>query len=168
MPPLPTRRPSPTPEAQAERPVGPAVDHLAPDFTLPGLFDRQPYTLSQWRGTPVVLNFWATWCPPCIEELPLLADYADRYQGRVLFVAVNVDESPVKVERFVRDELSMADRALRFLIDATSTVSLEYRVNGFPTTFFIDDQGVIRYIRIGGMYEEDVQAGLNRILEPSP
>ncbi len=168
VPPLPTRGPTATPAHGETSPVGPVVGRLAPDFTLPGLFDRHLYTLSQWRGTPVVVNFWATWCPPCIEELPMLADYADRYQGQVQFLAVNVDESPVKIQRFVREELGLADTALLFLLDPTSAVSLEYRVSGFPTTFFVDAQGVIRYIRIGGMVEDDVRAGLNRILEPAP
>ncbi len=165
VPPLPTRAPSPTPADNAA--VGPFLQHLAPDFTLPALFADRTYRLSQWRGTPVVLNFWATWCPPCIEELPMLAEYARRYEGRILFVALNVDESPVKVQRFVREQ-GLADSPLLFLRDPTSTVSLTYRVNGFPTTFFIDAQGIIRYIRVGGMYEEDLQRGLQALQESGP
>ncbi len=167
VPALPTRGPSPTPEVPADVPVGPAVGQLAPDFSLMGLEAGPAYTLRQWQGTPLVLNFWATWCPPCVEELPMLADYATHYQGRVVFIALNVDESSVRVQRFVQTQ-GLAESPLVFLRDPTGAVSLAYRVNGFPTTFFLDAQGIIRYIRIGGMREADLKAGLQAILEAAP
>ncbi len=160
VPPLPTREPTATLAAARLSPA-PQQGRPAPDFTAVDLHGR-PRTLSQTRGQPVVLNFWATWCPPCVEELPMLADYARRLQGRVTFVALNVDEGPARVQRFV-DDMGLDTTALQVWRDAAGTLALEYRVTGFPTTFFLDEAGVIRAIRVGGMTEPELQAGLRAL-----
>ncbi len=162
VPPLPTPTSTPPPSARAtlDAPVGPHRGMRAPDWTLPTL-DGQTLALAELRGKPVVINFWATWCPPCVEELPMLAQYAQRYHDTLHVVLINVDESPGHIKAFLQD-LGL-ENLPPILLDSKGEVSLRYRVNGLPTTFFLDEQGMIRYIRIGGMYEQDLRAGLQAI-----
>jgi peroxiredoxin len=124
----------------------PAVGHPAPDFALTTLAG-EPFMLSDAAGTPVVLNFWATWCAPCRNELPALQDAAERYEGRVLIVGVDQGEAADVVQSFV-DEFSLT---YPIPMDADGEVGHRYNVRGLPTTFFIDSNGLIRDIWSGEM-----------------
>ncbi|MBI3361104.1 MAG: redoxin domain-containing protein, partial [Chloroflexi bacterium] len=77
----------------AGKPPAPQVGYLAPDFTAKTLTGKT-FTLREARGTPVVLNFWATWCPPCRAEIPHFESIWKERGGAVMFVGVNVGESP--------------------------------------------------------------------------
>ncbi|MCS7059959.1 MAG: TlpA disulfide reductase family protein [Anaerolineae bacterium] len=123
----------------------PRVGVPAPDFTLPALRDAQLIRLSDLRGRIVVLNFWATWCPPCRVEMPAL-HHVQHSIPDVVVVGVNQQESVERVDRFMREQ------ALDFPIalDVQGEVNRLYRVRALPTTFFIDRAGVIRDIVYGG------------------
>jgi thiol-disulfide isomerase/thioredoxin len=98
------------------------------------------------RGKTVLLNFWASWCQPCREEMPLLQATYEAYAGDDLIVlAVNMGEQAVRVTGFV------SDLAVTFpvLPDEETTVGTLYRVRGAPTTYFIDRDGVIRQRYVG-------------------
>ncbi|WP_423225610.1 TlpA disulfide reductase family protein [Candidatus Amarolinea aalborgensis] len=129
-----------------QRPPSPQVGFPAPDFSLSRL-DGQSVRLADWHGQPVVLNFWATWCPPCRAEMPALQAAAQAYgdQG-VRVLGVNQAEEANQVAGF------MQTLGLDFpvLLDRDAAVSQLYRVRSLPTTFFIDREGVIREIIIGG------------------
>ena len=129
-------------------PPAPAVGHPAPDFSLPTV-DGGMVTLSELRGTPVVLNFWATWCPPCRAELPELQAASLRYADKIAIIGVNQVESVGLVAAFV------SDMGLTFAIplDAQGQVSRFYQVRSLPTSFFIDRDGVIRQMQIGPVTE---------------
>jgi cytochrome c biogenesis protein CcmG, thiol:disulfide interchange protein DsbE len=129
-------------------PPAPAVGHPAPDFTL-RTAAGEPLTLSQLRGTPVVLNFWATWCPPCRSELPELEAANQRNAGQIAIVGVNQAEPPDVVESFARE----MDLTFPIPLDTQAQVSRDYGVRSLPTTFFIDRQGIIRQIQIGPVTE---------------
>ena len=89
-------QPSPTPSQ-----AGPQIGKLAPDFQLPDL-DGQSVSLSDLRGKPVLLNFWATWCGPCRNEMPYIQAVYDEWSVRGLVVlAVDIDESPSQVQEFM-------------------------------------------------------------------
>jgi thiol-disulfide isomerase/thioredoxin len=134
---------------EAILPAVPEINKSAPDFMLNTL-DGRTIQLSKLRGSPVVLNFWATWCGPCRLEMPLLQEYADQLGADVVFLPINNDESPELVQKFV-DELSLR---LDFLLDPGAQVAQQYRVRGFPTTMFIDRDGTLRYQHIGVLNEE--------------
>ena len=126
---------------------GPEIGNLAPDFQLNNL-DGQLVSLSDFRGKPVLVNFWATWCPPCRAEMPLIQNtFTDKkWAGEGLVVlAIDIGESPPTVREFVKNY------GLTFpvLLDIARDVSLEYYVRGIPTTFFIDREGIIQDMRIG-------------------
>ncbi len=129
-------------------PPAPAVGHPAPDFTL-RTAAGEPLTLSQLRGTPVVLNFWATWCPPCRSELPELDAASKKYAGQIAIAGVNQAEPPEAVQSFARE----MDLTFPIPLDTQSQVSRDYGVRSLPTTFFIDRQGIIRQIQIGPVTE---------------
>lgn len=117
--------------------VGADVGRRAPDFTLPDL-DGTPIALSALRGRAVVLNFWASYCPPCRREMPAMAEAARDFP-EVLFVGINVGEPPEVAGAFARQV--GADYPI--LRDARGAVAVAYRVANLPATFFLDEEGVI-------------------------
>lgn len=130
----------------ATRAAQPAVGRPAPDFTLPTL-DGGEFRLSDQRGRPVVLNFWATWCGPCQRELPAIERAAAHYRDAVIFAAVDQGESAERVQAFV-DEMGLS---VIVPMDAEQTVGERYNVMGLPTTYFIDESGYIRSVWMGEM-----------------
>jgi len=144
------------PQARAPQP---AVDHPAPPFTLTTL-DGESFTLRERPETPIVLNFWATWCGPCRNEMPALQAAADRLDGQVQFVAVDQAESAAVVQQFV-DEFGLS---LTIPMDTENEVADRYQVTGLPTTFFIDRNGVIQRIWMGEMNPITIAEGVAEIL----
>ncbi len=119
---------------------------LAPDWALESL-DGDRLTLSGLRGQVVVLNFWATWCPPCRNEMPAIEEVYRTYRDQGLAVmAINVQEAEQQTRAFV-DEMGLT---FPVLPDRDGSVSTIYRVTSLPTTFVIDRAGTIREIAVGG------------------
>ncbi|WP_346353301.1 TlpA disulfide reductase family protein [Azotosporobacter soli] len=96
-------------------------------------------------GKPYVLNFWATWCPPCREELPELNQFAKQYSANVEFKAINIQESGDAVGAF----LSNNGYDFPVLLDAEGNIARDFRIRSVPTTLVVDAQGVIRYRKTG-------------------
>jgi cytochrome c biogenesis protein CcmG/thiol:disulfide interchange protein DsbE len=141
------RSAAPTPLAEA-----------APEFTLQTL-DGQSVRLSDYRGQVVLLNTWATWCPPCRAEMPDLEAYY-RQHGRDGFVvlAVNNQESPGTVAAFLGEH----DFTFPILLDPEGVVIREYGVLGLPTSFFIDRDGTMRGVWSGQL----TPARLKELVDP--
>lgn len=130
--------------------VAPEVGAIAPDFELRAL-TGETIRLSDLRGRPVILNFWATWCPPCRREMPALEVVWQQYnRGDVMVLGVDQGESPAVVEEFIR---TAAGVSFPLLLDMDQSVGDAYLVHSMPTTFFIDAAGHIRDIRVGGPME---------------
>jgi len=137
----------------------------APNFELVDL-DGGLHKLTDYRGKVVVLNFWATWCPPCRYEMPSMQRGWEAAEADgVVFLGVNVGEDADTVFMF------LADYSVEFplLLDKEATVIKEYQVVGLPTTFIIDPQGRITH-RVIGSREWDDAALLHvlRGLLPKP
>ena len=129
----------------AEKPDSPTVDAPAPPFELQDL-DQRTHRLADYAGQVVVLNFWATWCPPCVEEMPSLQHLQDLLGDEGLkVVAVSVDERYSDIPSFV------AEHRLRFLIlhDLGKRVSRRYEVFQFPETWIIRRDGTLASHIIG-------------------
>ena len=137
----------------------PAIGYPAPDFTLKTL-DGKSFTLSAHRGTPVVLNFWATWCGPCQNEMPAMQATATRYAGKTLVIGVDQAEEVALVRQFV-DQVGVS---YPISLDADQGVAHRYSIRGFPTTFFIDGDGVIRHIWLGEMNRITLAEAVAQIL----
>jgi cytochrome c biogenesis protein CcmG, thiol:disulfide interchange protein DsbE len=122
----------------------PRIGSSAPDFTLQD--SQNKVTLSQLRGQIVVLNFWATWCPPCIEEMPSLVEMQRRMKDKgITVVAVSIDEDESAYQKFVKEH---AANLLTVRDPAQKTPTL-YGTHGWPETFIIDRGGVMRRKFIG-------------------
>jgi len=120
----------------------------APDFTLEDM-DAKKFSLKDYRGKVVLLNFWATWCPPCRREMPSMERLHQKFKGRDFVVlALNQMEDGDQVFTFTGDlgvELSFP-----IVFDKDSSVSRAYGVMGLPTTYLIDKKGNVRFRAIGG------------------
>jgi thiol-disulfide isomerase/thioredoxin len=139
-------------------PLAPEIDIPAPDFELADLSGK-PVRLSDLRGHPVVVNFWATWCGPCRLEMPLLQKYADRYPQDLHILAVNDGETQDEVQKFV-DDLGLQ---FNILLDPAEKVIDLYRVQAFPSTFFLDASGNIRFQHIGTLNEDQLVGYLDKL-----
>jgi thiol-disulfide isomerase/thioredoxin len=128
-----------------------AVGHPAPDFILETL-SGESIQLSAQRGKPVLINFWATWCGPCVEEMPTIEKYYNQYKNELRILAVNDDEPAVEVENFVRDTGLSFD----ILLDPGAKVQSLYRLRGYPTSFIVDAEGIVRVQHIGPMSEKQL------------
>ena len=124
----------------------PRIGNPAPDFTVKDS-DRQ-ITLSQLRGQVVVLNFWATWCPPCVEETPSLVQMQQKLKDKgVVVLAVSVDADESAYRRFLKDH----NMNLLTVRDADQKSNNLYGTIRFPETYIIDRQGVVRRKFIGAV-----------------
>ncbi len=165
----PTSQPTSQPTTSPSLPTAPQPQALAPDFTLTSLDVREPQSndgqtvqLSDLRGRPVLLNFWATWCPACRTELPALQAAYERYGEQVTFLAVDVKESPDTVASFV----SPFGLTFPVLLDEQGQVSDRlYQVRGIPTSLFITPDGVVSARHIGPLTETDIDRYLNPIYQ---
>lgn len=131
-----------------------ALDQLAPDFTLENA-DGQELRLSDLRGRPVVLNFWATWCVPCKAEMPELQALYDEMGAGAGFelLAVNIREAPAPAAAYGAElELSFP-----LVIDPAGRLADSFRVKALPTTYIIDAEGVVRTQHLGPLDREQLR-----------
>jgi peroxiredoxin len=137
----------------------PRLGHPAPDFTLTTL-EGEDLTLSSLQGQPVVLNFWATWCPPCRAEVPALGAVSDSLEGRATVLGVDVGESAQTVSAFV------AERGVSYpiVLDTDSSTASLYGIRAFPTTYLLDENGVIVEIFTGPVTEPLLHARLGAMM----
>lgn len=133
---------------------------MAPDFALDAL-DGSVVKLSDLRGQPVFLNFWATWCTPCKVEMPEIEQIHQIYQDRGLIVlGIDAQEPATKVKDFA----AQSPYTWRFVLDLTGETMRRYRVTGLPTSFFIDRNGVIRGIVVGAATRSAMDARVQELL----
>jgi len=142
---------------------GSEIGNLAPDFQLNNL-NGQPVSLSDFRGKPVLVNFWASWCPPCRSEMPFIQDISvdkNWAEEGLVVLAIDIGESASTVRAFVKDE------GLTFpvLLDTTWDVSFEYYILSIPTTYFIDREGIIQDLKIGPFSSvTEIERSLKKII----
>jgi len=138
--------------------VGTKIGFAAPDFTLQTVDGRQ-VSLSDYRGKPVILNFWASWCGPCRYEVPSFKSFHDKYENEgISILAVNTQDNPDSALAYAKAD------GLKFTIpvDPQGKVSSLYNIRGLPTTYFIDENGIITSIKIGPfMFMEEIEERLN-------
>ena len=136
-----------------ERPAPDEVFALPP-ATLEGFADGPPVNLADFRGKPLIVNFWATWCAPCVKEMPDLQEVAAQAEGKVAFVGVDVEDAPTNAEPFV-EELGIT---YPLALDPRREYSREVNNFGMPTTLFVDADGLVRYRHTGPLDAEQLRA----------
>ena len=142
----------------------PRQGFLAPDFTLQSL-DGETYTLSELRGQAVLVNLWATWCPPCRAEMPAMQKMYEEYKEQGLVIlALNMtyQDTPSAVLPFAQEY----GLTFPILLDTTGDVGNKYELRSLPSSFFIDRNGIIQEVVIGGpMAEVLLRTRIESILE---
>lgn len=139
------------------------IGRPAPDFTVPAarVWAKQDFRFSSIKGYPVVLHFWATWCGPCLQELPELLRLAERERPRgISFVAVAIDQSWADLEKFFAQhpELKPLTERMVVLLDPDSEIANAYGSARFPETFLINDAMLIDNKFIGAQAWMDPRA----------
>jgi len=134
------------------------VGDIAPDFTL-AILNGDQATLSDYHGKPVLLNFWATWCQYCIDEMPVIQERYLLDSAKIAILAIDEGEPLEDVIDFVLQD----GYAFPVLIDLDYRVGDLYVVDGYPMSFFVDGEGLIRYIVNGKMEETDMEAGMQSV-----
>jgi peroxiredoxin len=142
----------------------PREGFAAPDFQLNTL-EGETIQLSDLRGQPVVVNLWASWCPPCKAEMPALQSvYAETQEDGLQVLAVNMSyqDSVREAERFIQEN------GLDFTVplDESGEVARLYQMQALPSTYFIDSKGVIQRVIIGGpMSETTIRTSVEQIID---
>ncbi|MED3551940.1 peroxiredoxin family protein [Cytobacillus praedii] len=127
---------------------GLAVGLKAPDFELKNLAG-ETVRLSDFKGQKIMLNFWATWCPPCKKEMPDMQKFFELAKNDVVILAVNIDP-----EADVAGFAKKMDVHFPILLDEKDKVSSIYKILTIPTTYFIDEDGIIRHKHLSAMTVE--------------
>jgi thiol-disulfide isomerase/thioredoxin len=141
--------------------VTPRIGAPAPDFSVENVSGAS-LALSDLRGQPVIVNFWASWCPPCRGEMPDLDEVARQHSDSGLAVlAVNLDEERGAVQRYA----TALDLTLSIGIDRGGRVSGLYNVVALPTSFFVDRQGIVRDLNIGALTAKGLRTKVARVLD---
>ena len=142
----------------------PREGFLAPDFTLDTL-QGEKATLSHLRGKLVIVNFWATWCLPCRKETPALEEAYEQYKDSgmvILGVNLTDQDSVSEVESFVQE----FKLTYPILLDRDGSISYLYQIEGLPMTFFINREGIIRTVVVGGpMSETFIRSKIETLLK---
>src|SRR5512143_4079650 len=144
--------------------TGPRASGLAPDFTIQS-FDGQTVTLSQLRGKVVIVNFWASWCPPCREEAAYLEQTWRKYQDRgVVFLGVDWVDTPKEALAYMKEfDLTYFNGP-----DLGTRIATAYRIKVVPETYFVAKNGELRGVHIGPLQTPELDQKIDELLaEPS-
>jgi peroxiredoxin len=161
---------SPTVEEQISEPEQvapnvsgePTVGFQAPDFSL-NTIDGQPFSIAGLRGKNVLINYWVTWCIPCIEEIPVLEKLHKEYQDKN-FVVLSINGIAQDDLATVSDTIAQFTLTYPVLLDENDFIYNEYWVRFMPTSFFIDEAGLIRFIQLGSSDEAGLRARIEQLL----
>ena len=138
----------------------PLVGRPAPGFDLETL-DGGRLSLADLRGSPVVVNFWASWCIPCREEAPLFTAAADEYETQGLRVVGIVYQDSAES---ARDFMARYGQTYPGLLDPDGRTAIDYGVFGIPETFFVDRRGIVRSRQLGAVTEDELRTQIEAIL----
>jgi thiol-disulfide isomerase/thioredoxin len=127
------------------------TDVPAPEFELLST-DGELVSLSRLTGKVVVVNFWATWCGPCVQEIPMFQEYFDKYSPDLVVLGVNEQEDP----ELVREFEGQLDISYPILLDRNADLAPVYQLIALPVTVFIDQEGILRFHHIGIMTAEQL------------
>ena len=160
------QRPEPAPTF-APAPPRTVVNFEAPDFELPLLDGLTLVSPADYAGRPLFLNFWATWCQPCVRELPafeaFIAEQSADENGPAL-LTINLGETAAQISGFLAE---IGVQNLPVAMDINQVVKLDYGVQNLPTTFVIDGEGRVRHLKLGEMKLEEMETYLTTLEEPA-
>jgi len=142
-----------------EENVGTKLGQYAPDFETEYL-NGDKFVLYELRGKPVILNFWATWCPPCIKEMPVFQKLYEENKGELIVIGVNLQEDKETIEKFIKK----INVTFPIILDKDGKIEQKYNVILKPSTYFIDKNGLIADKKLGEIKEYDIKSRSRKIL----
>ncbi|MEW5939320.1 MAG: TlpA disulfide reductase family protein [Chloroflexota bacterium] len=145
--------------------AGPRENGMAPDFTITG-FDGRTVTLSELRGQVVIVNFWASWCPPCREEAAYLEATWRKYEGKgVVFIGVDWVDTEKEALAYIKEfDITYLNGP-----DIGTRIAPLYNIQGVPETFFVAKNGELRGVHIGPLVAPELDEKIEELLaEPYP
>jgi len=132
-----------------------------PEFKLADL-EGGVHQLSDYAGQPVIVNFWGTFCPPCVKEMPEFERQYEKWKDKGLVVlAINLSEDTLTVNNFVKQ----FDLSYPILRDVNRKTEKQYGLRSYPTTFFVKADGSLMEAKVGGMTEEEINERVERLLQ---
>jgi len=132
----------------------------AADFSVER-FDGGSFQLSDYKGKPVLINFFASWCVACGTEIPVLAKVFPEYSKKgVVFVGVAINDTETKARKFI----GKYNLAFATGLDKSGEIRKNYQIYGMPTTLLVDRQGIIQYLHLGGVTEDSIRHELDKLL----
>lgn len=139
---------------------GPADSGMAPDFTIAS-FEDETLTLSELRGKVVIINFWASWCPPCRDEAPYLEETWRKYKDQdVVFIGVDYVDTEAKALAYLEEfDITYFNGP-----DVGTKISNDYNIQGVPETFYIDKNGEIRGFKVGPVASPELEEIIETLL----
>lgn len=140
-----------------------SVGKPAAEFSLESLAGEQ-VTSDSFRGRPLVINFWASWCTECRKEHPLLMAAHDRLSERVAFLGIVFQDSAANARGYLVEMGDISTGSYPNLLDPGSRTAIDYGVYGVPETFFVDRRGIVVAKRVGRVTEEILARELARLL----
>lgn len=137
----------------------------APQFTLKDFYGTE-YSLSQFKGKVVFIDFWASWCPPCRAAAPKLEELYEEYKDKsdkVQIMGINLDQNKTQAEQFIQKE----NISYLILQGGQSSVSKEYKISGIPAFYLIDAEGTIvkRYVGFRPSYAQEWRDEINKLIQ---
>jgi len=159
----PTPAPSPTPAAEKQEGDSGSQDKEKPmayDFTAKDLLTGETFSLSDYRGKIVFLNFWGSWCPPCRMEMPGFQKIYEQYGDDVVIIGVGINDSAGNLIEFAKS----IGVTYPIVHDRTSEIARHYRIRSLPTTYRIDQEGRIQGVAVGALNEEQLVKAIEELL----
>lgn len=138
----------------------------APDFTIIDA-DGNDVSLSDFEGTPVVLNFWASWCPPCKSEMPDFDKVYGELGEDVTFLMVNMTDGNRETTETAKDFIETSGYSFPVYFDTEQEAAIVYSVRSIPTTYFINEEGLLVTGAQGAISEDILRKGISMIIEPA-
>lgn len=140
--------------------IGTDPGAIAPAFSAPA-YRGATVSLDQFRGHPIVLNFWASWCPPCRAENPDIESVYNAHKGEgLVLLAAAIGEGQGAVAGYMQ----RADLHYPVGADSDTQIAADYRVLGIPTHVFVDKEGIVRDIRVGAMSQKTMEKKVSAII----
>ena len=135
----------------------------APDFSVLNA-DGETVKLSDFFGKPIVLNFWASWCPPCKAELPDFEAACKEYDGEVVFLMVNLTDGQRETLEIAKDFIASQGYTFPVYFDTTYRAAYAYGISSIPTTYFINADGTLEAQATGMISAAQLEQGIRKIL----
>jgi cytochrome c biogenesis protein CcmG/thiol:disulfide interchange protein DsbE len=137
----------------------PLVGHPLPSFSATTL-EGKAFSSAQLKGRPAIVNVWASWCPPCVDEHPVLLDTASRHADDLTIVGILYQDTPDGARGFLA---RYGDGGWPNLLDSSGQIAIDLGVTGPPETFFVDADGIVRARHVGPLTEAEMSAQLTAL-----